>query len=109
VDLCGLLGVLLGASVGIPIIVDSQSSGHLRAYAGILLGAAAAGIGLGVVLTRRWDEARDRRRPSRRERRRRQGRNGEVSFMPVPTIIPPAEAVAGARATLGVQVLGGTW
>lgn len=109
VDLCGLLGVLLGASVGIPIIIDSQSSGHLRAYAGILLGAAAAGIGIGVLLTRRWDETRDRRRPSRRERRRRQNRGGEMSFVPVPTVIPPAEAIAGARATLGVQLLGGTW
>ncbi len=106
IDLCGLLGVLLGASIGIPIIVDSQSAGHMRAYAGILFGAAAAGIGLGILLTRRWDEARERGRPSQQEHRR---RNTQISFAPVPTVIPPSPAVRGSRPTLGLQVIGGTW
>lgn len=104
INLCGLLGILLGASVGIPLIIEDQNAGHLRAYAGILLGAAAAGLGLGVLLTRHWDERRRERRGTRRRSRAR----GTVTWTPTPTIIPPAPA-RGARAALGVQLIGGTW
>lgn len=105
IDLCGLLGALLGASIGIPIIIDDQDAGQMRAYTGILLGAAAAGIGLGVVLTRRWDANRERR-----EHRARGDRRGpRLAVVPSPTVIPPSEAIPGSRASLGVQVLGGAW
>jgi hypothetical protein len=105
IDLCGLLGVLLGASVGTPIIVDSQSAGHSRAYAGILLGTAAIGIGLGALMTRNWD--RQRRQPG--EQRRESGTRGQVSFAPIPTLIPPAPTAPRSAVGLGVQLVGGTW
>lgn len=105
IDLCGMLTVLLGAAVGAPIIIESQSAGHFRAYAGILLGAAAAGIGLGVLVTRAWERNRERRQG---RRRRREG-HGSVSFAPIPTIIPPAPTTPRAGVGLGVQLVGGTW
>lgn len=103
IDLCGFIGVLLGASVGTPIIIDSQSAGHVRAYAGVLLGAASLGLGLGALLTRRWDVGQDEPgapapRPSRTLAR---------IPIPVPTIIPAAAELPGSRPAFGVQLVGG--
>jgi hypothetical protein len=101
IDLCGLLGVLLGASVGTPIIIDSTSSGHLRAYAGILLGAAAAGLGIGTLLTRRWDQRGEA------EAARRQRLVARLP-VPVPVVIPPAAGIPNSAPALGFQLVGGT-
>jgi len=105
IDLCGMLTMLLGAAIGTPLIVDDQSAGHFRAYAGILLGAAAVGIGFGALITR----VRGRDREETEEQRRRRERNGTVSFAPVPTIIPPAPTAPRSGVGLGVQLVGGTW
>lgn len=104
IDLCGFLGVLLGASIGTPIIVDSQNAGHMRAYAGILLGTAAIGIGIGALVTRNWDRPREGDGDEAASSSR-----GQVSFVPVPTVIPPAPSAPWAGLGLGVQLVGGTW
>lgn len=58
-NLCGILGILLGASLGLPLVIDDPSSGYIRTYAGIMLGSAALGIGLGIIFTRNWDNSNE--------------------------------------------------
>ena len=57
IDLSGLLGVLLGGSLGTPLIFEDPTDNDKRWYSAIMLVSAAAGISLGALLTRDMDDS----------------------------------------------------
>ena len=59
IDLCGLLGILLGASLGLPIVLDGGDESDIRIYTAIILASTALGIGLGTYFTKNWDKEKE--------------------------------------------------
>ncbi|MDI7267186.1 MAG: hypothetical protein QME96_04235 [Myxococcota bacterium] len=59
IDLAGLLGALLGGSLGTPLIIDDSSNDRKRWYNGVMLGSAALGLALGAIFTSGMDAAAD--------------------------------------------------
>lgn len=56
IDLSGVLGVLLGASLGTPLIFESPDENDKRWYSAIMLVSAGTGLTLGALLTAGMDE-----------------------------------------------------
>lgn len=56
IDLSGVLGVLLGASLGTPLIFESPDEDNKRWYSAIMLVSAGAGLTLGSLLTAGLDD-----------------------------------------------------
>ncbi len=56
IDLSGLLGVLLGASLGTPLIFESPDDDDKRWYSAIMLASAGVGLTVGALLTADMDD-----------------------------------------------------
>jgi hypothetical protein len=56
IDLSGLLGVLLGGSLGTPLIFENPSGNDKRWYSAVMLGSAALGLTVGALLTSGMDD-----------------------------------------------------
>ncbi|MBN1771341.1 MAG: hypothetical protein JXB32_08780 [Deltaproteobacteria bacterium] len=56
IDLSGVLGVLLGASLGTPLIFESPDEDDKRWYSAIMLLSAGAGLTVGALLTADMDD-----------------------------------------------------
>ncbi|MBI5499270.1 MAG: hypothetical protein HY907_03440 [Deltaproteobacteria bacterium] len=56
IDLSGLLGVLLGGSLGTPLIFEDPSEDDKRWYSAIMLASAATGLTVGALLTADLDD-----------------------------------------------------
>ncbi|MBI5489519.1 MAG: hypothetical protein HY905_19455 [Deltaproteobacteria bacterium] len=56
IDLSGLLGVLLGASLGTPLIFEDPTVDEKRWYSAIMLASAAVGLTVGGLLTADFDD-----------------------------------------------------
>jgi hypothetical protein len=102
IDLSGFLGVLLGGSLGIPLIFEEPTANDKRWYSAIMLVSAAAGISLGALLTRNMDDSDNAAAAAMIELEP----GGEVSLhFPVPRPwIDPGLANARLAPRLGVWV-----
>jgi hypothetical protein len=109
IDLSGLLGVLLGGSLGTPLIFEDPTENDKRWYSAIMLVSAAAGISLGALLTRDMDDSDNVAAAAMIEVEP----AGEVSFhvpVPRPWIDPGlANARLAPRLGLWVGLAEGNW
>jgi hypothetical protein len=103
IDLSGLLGVLLGGSLGTPLIFEDPSDDDKRWYSAIMLASAAVGLTLGALLTADFDDDDGIAAAAMIEVEP----QGEVSFhipIPRPWVAPPNPATPSAAGRLGIWV-----
>jgi len=111
IDLSGMLGVLLGASLGTPLIFESPDENDKRWYSAIMLASAGTGLALGALLTSGLDD--DDNAAAAAAAMVEVEPSGNVSFhlpVPRPWFDPhPTHSATAGHLGLWVDLAQGTW